>query len=741
MTRALRFVKQITKKYPSLICIVLALTTLTVDFVTGREIRFPLVYLLPIGLAAWMDKKILAYSLSVLLPPVRVVFEVLWQVPELLPVESLNAAIEMLALALYVYFLGRQGTRTRQMEKTITTKDVEMQHLRAFTRMVGTTLQGRGISPGLADGVAMVYLPEHELAFGEQNISQDDVESEVNRFNRALAASIRELDNIGKQFDRQLADEEIALILVHLAMLRDSSFAEKCRRRVCEDLVRAEHAVAAEVGDIEVQLLELEQEFMRERSADVRDIGRRVLRNLIITSEEASNRLASLPPGTIIVAEELLLSDTLQMDPINVAAFVTEKTGPASHVAILARARQIPAVCDIKEARSLLTSGARLLVDAEAGTVTVAPTMVQAEHFASRKVQSTLFATIVSREPIQHCITKDDVAIGLHANIGRPDEAAIVLENRLDGVGLFRSEFLFLHVDRPPDLKTQTAAYSEVATMLDPRPVVIRTMDLGGDKIPLFGHTGNDIAFRMGLRGLAYSLSEKTMFKTQILAILRAAQRGNVRIMFPMVMGVADLREAHHLVEEVFQSEQLSKRPPIGAMIETPAAVFDIHGILEIVDFLSIGTNDLSHFILAMGRGSQGHPGALSFLHPSVLRATEQIVRAAMEKGVTISVCGEAAGDPAAACLLVGMGIRELSMSPFRVAHVRHAIRQLTLDQARIVTKDALGATTPEEVQEILASVLHENSLFSSKEPTCVSFHINESRPPTHAGSRSACVR
>lgn len=741
MTSALRFVKQITKRYPSLICIGLALTTLAVDFATGREIRFPLVYLLPIGLAAWMDKKILAYSLSVLLPPVRVVFEVLWQVPELLPVESLNATIEMLALALYVYFLGRQGTRTRQMEKTITTKNVEMQHLRAFTRMVGTTLQGRGISPGLADGVAMVYLPEHELAVGEQNISQDDVESEVNRFDRALAASISELDNIRKQFDLQLSDEEIALVEVHLAMLRAPSFSEKCRRRVFEDLVRAEQAVAAEVRDIEVRILGLEQEFMRERSADVRDIGRRILRNLKIPGEGIPNRLASLPPGTIIVTEELLLSDTLQMDHVNVAAVITEKTGPASHVAILARARHIPAVCDIKEATSLLASGDRLLVDAEAGTVTVAPTLVQAAHFASRKAQSTLFATTASQEPLQRCITKDGVAIGLHANIGRPDEAAIVLENRLDGVGLFRSEFLFLHVDRPPDLETQTAAYSEVATMLNPRPVVIRTMDLGGDKIPLFGHTGNDMAFRMGLRGLAYSLSEKTMFKTQILAILRAAQRGNVRIMFPMVMGVADLREARHLVEEVFQNEQFSKRPPIGAMIETAAAVFNIHGILEIVDFVSIGTNDLSHSILAIGRGSQVHPGALSFLHPPVLRATEQIVRAAVDKGVTISVCGEAAGDPAAAYLLVGMGIRELSMSPFRVAHVRHAIRQLTLDQTKIVAKDALSATTLEEVQEILASVLRENSLFSSEESTCVSFHINESRKPTHVGSRNVCVR
>lgn len=214
------------------------------------------------------------------------------------------------------------------------------------------------------------------------------------------------------------------------------------------------------------------------------------------------------------------------------------------------------------------------------------------------------------------------------------------------------------------------------------------------------------MALRTGKRGLAYSLAEKTMFRTQLQAILRAAQGGNVRIMFPMVVSVADLREARHVVDELLETEQPSKRPSVGAMIETPAAVFNIDGILKIVDFVSVGTNDLAHFILATDRGSQGFPGVLSFLHPCVLRATEQVVRAASKHAVPLSVCGEAAGDPAAACLLVGMGVRDLSMSPFLAARVRHAIRQLTLDQAEIAARDALGATTPEDVQEIAASAL-----------------------------------
>jgi len=401
----------------------------------------------------------------------------------------------------------------------------------------------------------------------------------------------------------------------------------------------------------------------------------------------------------------------LQMDAANVVAIVTERTGPASHVAILARARHIPALCDIKDATSLLVTGNRLLVDAGVGTVTVAPTQTQAEHFASRKAQFAQLAIATTQEPVEGCVTKDGVDVRLHANIGRPDEATIVLEHRLEGVGLFRSEFLFLNADRPPDLETQYAAYSEVAMMLSPRPVVIRTMDLGGDKMPLFDRTAHDMALRTGLRGLAYSLAEMTMFRTQIRAILRAAQGGNVRLMFPMVMGVADLREARRVVDEVLQSEHFGNHPPVGAMIETPAAVFDLQEILKIVDFVCIGTNDLTHFILAMGREAQGHSAVLSFLHPSVLRATAQVIRTATAQGVPVSVCGEAAGDPAVACLLVGMGVRELSMSPFLADRVRPAIRQLTLEQAQVLARDALAASTTQEVEGILAAAPRETAI------------------------------
>ncbi len=708
MTRTLKFLRHVIERRPASVSILLSLITLWLDFAVGREIRFPLFYILPIGMTAWLGKKTMAYALAIVLPMVRVAFENSWHIPESIQMEGINAFFEALALCLYVFLIGRQAGNTRHMKSTITAQGEDMQQLRAFTRTIGTSLQGRAISPGLADGVALLHLPEPYAAVGEEHISPQDVASETDRFDRAVAASVRELNDLRERLEIERLDEDLALVEVRVAMLTDRSLARECKRRISADLVKAENAVAAEIERMQQMFQGLKQEFMRARIADLRDIGSQILRKLGTAEGEIPHRLASLPPGTVVVTRELLLSDALQMDPVNVVAVVTEKTGPASHVAMLARARGIPAVSDIKDATGLIVSGDHLLVDADEGTVTMAPTSVQAARFALRKSESAPIGRSPTREAVLPCVTRDGAEIRLHANIGRPDEAVLVLENRFDGVGLFRSEYLFLHAERPPDIEAQTTAYGEVAAMLAPLPVVIRTMDLGGDKMPRFGTAASELAVRSGLRGLAYSLAEITMFRTQVTAIIRAAQRGNVSMMFPMVMGVADLREARALVDDLLRREAPEKRLPVGAMIETPAAAFDIHGILKIVDFVSIGTNDLSHSILAMDRGSEGKVGVSSFLHPSVLRATHQVVQAAVKRAVSVSVCGEAASDPAAACLLIGMGVRDLSINPFLVARLRHTIRQVTIGQVQSVAKDVLDATTGKEVKAILAAMLRE---------------------------------
>jgi phosphoenolpyruvate-protein kinase (PTS system EI component) len=514
MRRALRFVGKIRRESATLPSVFLAVAVVWIDVITGREIQFPLVYVLPVGLAAWRQQRILAYGMALTLPVLRIGFEVSWETTPSLVIGGINTLIDITAMLLYAYLVGRTAAQTRRLQKTVTTRELESTRLRAFTTHTSPTLQGRGLSPGLAEGVVLISLPpESEGPSAHQALAPEDVEAEINRLDRAVAAAIRELDTTQTQCAPDMAAAESALL-------------------------------------------------------------------------------------------------------------------------------------------------------------------------------------------------KDGVHIGLYANICRPDEAHRVREYRLEGVGLYRSEYLFLGVERPPDLDTQFAAYAAVATLLDPCPVVIRTMDLGGEKIPRFARPETDWAPRTGKRGLAFALAEKQRFRTQLQAILRAAQGGDVRIMFPLVIGVADLMEARHLVEEVIETEHLAKRPSLGAMIETPAAVLHIQEIVPLVDFVSIGTNDLAHFILATDRQSQESSGVLSFLHPSVLRATDQVVRAALKQGVGLTVCGEAAGNPEAVCLLVGMGVRALSMDPLRAARVGHVLHQVTLEQMGIAFKAALGATTPEDVQQIAVSAL-----------------------------------
>lgn len=302
-------------------------------------------------------------------------------------------------------------------------------------------------------------------------------------------------------------------------------------------------------------------------------------------------------------------------------------------------------------------------------------------------------------------MTKDGIRIGLFANMGHPDESAVVLEYGLDGVGLFRSEYLFLQAAQPPDLDAQTEAYTEVAAMLNPRPVTIRTMDLGGDKTPRFEMGQSSSVLSTGARGVAYSLAERTLFRVQITAIVRAAQRGKVRIMFPMVKGSSELRQARCIVEEILRKELPNRQLLIGAMIETPSALFDLDAILKEADFLSIGTNDLTYSILDMDRRSHGHSLVNSFCNPSVVRATHQIVQSARKHGKPVSVCGEAASDPAVACLMVGLGLKNLSINPFSASRLCSVINRMSVDQMSALAEEALIAETEAEVLGLVSSV------------------------------------
>jgi phosphoenolpyruvate-protein phosphotransferase len=532
--------------------------------------------------------------------------------------------------------------------------------------------------------VASAHVPAHTAI-------SDDADRELRRLEGALDLARLDLERVRLRVQADVGAEEAEIFAAHEMLLADPSFLEGIRGRLFRDHLMAERAVQAEVEDAAKRLSAIDDPNFRDRSADVRDVGRRVLLQL---SRRGSDAIAPLPPGTVLVAVELLPSDTLDLDRSHVAALVTEVGGETSHVAILARALGIPAVTAVEDVTRVITPGEWLIVDGDLGEVTLSPSKQRRESFAIRS-KGRSDRVVLQAESIP-CRTSDGECIELHANIGRVEEAVEVRRHKLDGVGLFRTEFLFLDSREPPGFDRQVRAYRRVIEALDGLPLVIRTLDLGGDKIPLFLAPHAERNPSLGLRGLRLSLREAELFDTQLRAVAHAATSGAVRVLFPMVLGDADLLEAKLRLEAAAGGRQIE----VGAMIETPAAVLLIDRILDEVDFVSLGTNDLTQFILAADRDAVELIDGYSVLDPSILYAIARVVGAARERSRRVSVCGEAAGDPRTAALLVGLGVRELSMSPLRAAAIRHRIGQFELPEVELLATDVLACRSAREVAD-----------------------------------------
>jgi phosphoenolpyruvate-protein phosphotransferase len=562
-------------------------------------------------------------------------------------------------------------------------------------------IRGRGLSPGIGKGRALFYpSAPAAVAAGLPNDTAKDSELELRRLEAALHSARRDLERIRLRVQADVGAEEAEIFATHEVLLSDPVLLERLRERLLRDRVLAEQAVQAEISDAAKKLAALDDPYLRERSADIRDVGRRLLSSL---SPRQSNSIAPLPSDSVLIAVELLPSDTVDLDRIHVAAIVTEVGGETSHVAILARAMGIPAVTAIEDATRAILAGEWVLVDGDRGEVTLSPSEERWQAFALRSKLSADRADREASTEAAECRTRDGEKITLCANLGRAEEVHDVRLHNLDGVGLFRTEFLFLDSREPPSFERQLGVYREVHRALGGLPLAIRTLDLGGDKIPLFLAPHAERNPSLGLRGLRFSLRERQLFETQLRAIAHAAASGPTRVIFPMVLGDSDLREATARLRAVRDELAGGHRIEVGAMIETPAAVFLIDQILDEVEFVSLGTNDLTQFVLAADRDAVDLLDGYSALHPSVLRAVARVVEAARDRGRHVSVCGETAGDPATAALLVGLGVRELSMSPRRAARVRHTLLCIECGQAESLASAALACRTSRDVTLLLA--------------------------------------
>lgn len=563
-------------------------------------------------------------------------------------------------------------------------------------------LKGISISPGYAEGTAVIYACqlERRLEVLRRGISPCEIQHEHQRLDEAVEKAHQELERSQEPTSPLVHSDDVsALLAVHATLV--SEVAQRVQDYVQQEQVNAEQALEAVINDLAARLGRIESGYIRDREQDVRDVGRRMLRHLTGASSWLPE---TLPIGSIFIAREVLPSEAVDLAKSGVIAIVADQVGKNSHTAILVRSLAIPAVTGIPGVTTLIEPGARLLVDGCAGEVTIHPSRGEVQHFTGLQQgynRSAISAAAVETLP---CVTQDGVSVGLFANIGRPEDVEQVASRHLDGVGLFRTEFLFLESRMPPDFQEQIDIYRQAVEGLGELPLVIRTFDLGGDKTPPFllpDQAGPHAS--LALRGLRFSLAERCLFETQLRAIVQAAQGRNVRVLFPMVVGGHDFARACAALASAASDLGVEQKPLLGAMIETPSALFALEEILEVADFLTIGTNDLTQYMLALDRDEAELSDLCTPWHPLVLRAIRQVIEAAAVKNCPVCICGEEAGEPGFACLLVGLGARELSLSPARAANVRQTLRSIRCQDMERAAQKALRCGDSEEVKELFA--------------------------------------
>ena len=568
---------------------------------------------------------------------------------------------------------------------------------------------GKPVSPGYAQGRAVIW-GVGQPGPQKTRIHADQIDTELARLHTALDASYHELQQLQARVQSELGSDSADIFSAHLLFLQDRQFIDRVEATIRNDRLNLDSALQVTIDELAGILTAADNAYLRERAADVRDLQRRLQRHLAQPGAEQLDRLA---PGSILVARELLPSDLLEFDRERLVGIITEVGGETGHAAILARAVGIPAITGINDATHIIEPDLPLLIDGQTGEVVLEPASERFDASIASKARYDRVTQDAVNAEDRKCRTRDGIEVHLLANIGRAFETQQVLLHHLEGVGLFRTEYLFLNEPMPPSFERQREIYGRVAASLRGLPLVIRTLDLGGDKWPAFLKPKFEANPNLGVRGLRFSLSAaEELFRTQVRAVLHVAAKHDARIMLPMVLGIDDLREAKRIIHEVAGEDGIARLPPIGTVVETPAAVFVIDEILAASDFVSIGTNDLTQFILAADRNALALIDDYTVLHPAVLRAVHRVINAANAAGKPAAICGEAAADPRVACLLIGLGAQKLSMSPVSAARVRYAVRAsskhaleqlawkvLESQSAQTVSKlvtDALKSTFPE---------------------------------------------
>ncbi|MDD2465508.1 MAG: phosphoenolpyruvate--protein phosphotransferase [Desulfobulbus sp.] len=567
--------------------------------------------------------------------------------------------------------------------------------------------KGKGVSPGIVIA-AVVVLKRHSWRAGWYHLPPDHIEREVQRFLSAINGADKELRQLRQKLAGDLT-EAVSIIDSHLLMLKDRMMVARTEAIIRHNNVNAEWALAQALSEIKERFEQIGDSYIRERYVDIKHVADRVFG--FMTGRETTTPPESREP-VILVANDFSPEDTLRMQAANVCGFLTEKGGLTSHTAIIARSLNIPAVVGLEHITSIIRNGDRVILDGISGQVIIHPH----DHEIAQIKESVRRKHALSDQLDQYiplsAISLDGVSVHLSANIEMCEELDSVLRYRSEGIGLFRSEFGYFSEATLPGEDDLLATYKILLEAMAPYPVTVRTLDVGGDKV-LKSFPGNNAWLdqernpALGLRSIRFSLFEQDLFRSQIRALLRASIHGRLRILLPLVSALAELREAKELIGEVMAELQAANLPyaenvEIGMMVEVPSAVIMADIFAREVDFFAIGTNDLIQYSLAIDRGNQYVAHLYEPFHPAVLRMIYQTVQAGKNGCIPVSLCGEMAGDPLCAPLLIGFGVDELSMRPAVIPQVKRLLRHACYDDLRRLSAQALRCEDSEDVRKLL---------------------------------------
>ena len=568
-------------------------------------------------------------------------------------------------------------------------------------------LQGIAVSPGVAIGEALV-LDNEGFRIPRRFLPRDHIEREIERLSVAIEEATKEIEHSRKQIADRLGDDYGSIFSAHSQMLNDRKLRAELEELIRDRHYSAEYSVSRALRRYAKVFQSLEGPYMAERANDIFDIEKRLLRRLL---GERREELAGVTSEVLMLARNLTPSETASMKPEFIRGFVTEIGGPGSHTAIVAEGLGIPAVVGAGAFLADVSGGETVIIDGDEGLVILRPdeeTLARYRHEEAE--QQTLAAKLAELADLP-CETVDGERVQLLGNIEFPAETSICLERGVDGIGLYRTEFLYLTRSEPPSEEDHLAAYQEVASAMQGRPVVMRTLDLGADKLSMLPAPEDEKNPFLGLRSIRLALKHVDLFRTQLRAILRASVSGDVRIMFPLVSNLLELRRARMVLADAMEDLEeegiaFDRDIKVGMMVEVPSAVMMMDRFVDEVDFFSIGTNDLVQYALAVDRSNKDVAPLYTSSDPAVIRLIKMAVDAANGAGKPISLCGQMSGGPLYTMLLLGLGLRSLSVTPAAAPEVKRVCRSTTIEQCEAVAERVLALESARDVKTYLREEL-----------------------------------